>query len=174
MKLACGLACLAMGVFVPAISGQTKEDDDAVRHLPQAFSDSFNKHDGHQLAQIMSEDVDFVTVGLIWLHGRADFEKYHTRLLVGRFRDNLNTVLETRTRFIRPDVALVHSSWKAEGDRNVDDSTRPERFGLMTIVAEKRNGTWLITAVQNVNASAGVRSPEAQDISSPIVVPKPK
>jgi hypothetical protein len=33
----------------------------------------------------------------------------------------------------------------------------------MTIVAEKKTGTWLITAVQNVNASADVRSPEAHD-----------
>ena len=43
----------------------------------------------------MAEDVDFVTVGGAWFHGRADFDKYHTRLLAGRFRDSTNTPLET-------------------------------------------------------------------------------
>jgi uncharacterized protein (TIGR02246 family) len=64
------------------VNAQTKQDEEAVRGLPKAFCDAFNKHDGHELAKIMAEDVDFVTVGLTWLHGRADFEKYHTRLLI--------------------------------------------------------------------------------------------
>jgi hypothetical protein len=29
----------------------------------------------------MADEVDFVTVGAVWLHGRPDFEKYHVRLL---------------------------------------------------------------------------------------------
>jgi uncharacterized protein (TIGR02246 family) len=60
---------------------QTKSDQDAVRALPRAFCEAWAKHDRHQPAIIMAEDVDFVTVGGAWFHGRADFEKYHTRLL---------------------------------------------------------------------------------------------
>ena len=45
------------------------------------------RHDVHQLVRMMAEDVDFVTVGLTWLRGRADFEKYHARLLTGRFNE---------------------------------------------------------------------------------------
>jgi len=167
--------------FVILFSGtsagaQTKQDEAAVRRLPQAFSEAFNRHDGHALAAIMADDVDFVTVGLTWLRGRADFEKYHTRLMVGRFKDITHTILETRVRFIRPDVAVVHHSWTIQGDRSVDGSLRPQRFGLMTMVAEKRNGTWLVAAVQNVNGPTGpiTRTPEAEDIESPIVVPRPK
>jgi len=45
----------------------------------------------------------------------------------------------------------------------------------MTMVVEKRNGTWLVVAVQNVNApTSGTRPAEAQDIKSPIVVPRGK
>jgi hypothetical protein len=32
---------------------------------------------------------DFVNVGGDWLHGRADFKLYHTRLLSGRFRESM-------------------------------------------------------------------------------------
>ena len=106
---------------------QTKSDEDAVRALPRAFCEAWAKHDGHQLATIMAEDVDFVTVGGAWFHGRADFEKYHTRLLSGRFRDSTNTPLETIVRFLRPDEAVVHWKWTIEGDKNPDGSPRPKR-----------------------------------------------
>jgi uncharacterized protein (TIGR02246 family) len=175
MKALSGFLCLVILAFGTRAEAQTKQDEAAVRELPQAFSMAFNKHDGHALAAIMADDVDFVTVGLTWLHGRADFEKYHTRLLVGRFKDITLTVLETRVRFIRPDVAVVHHSWAVQGDKNVDGSARPQRFGLMTIVAEKRNGTWLVAAAQNTNGPTDRSStPEEEDIKSPIVVPRPK
>jgi len=171
--------CIALAalVFAAPLAAQTKEDEAAVRRLPQAFDEAFNKHDGKALAAIMAEDVDFVTVGLTWLHGRADFEKFHTRLLVGRFKDITTRSLETHVRFIRPDVAVVRDSWAAQGDRSADGSARPQRFGLKTMVVEKRNGIWLVAAVQNTNGPTNTgleRTLEAADIKSPIVVPRPK
>jgi hypothetical protein len=79
-------------------NAQTKEDEESVRALPGMFCNAWAKHDGHELAKIMAEDVDFVTVGGVWLQGRANFEKYHTRLLAGRFSNASNTPLEIRVR----------------------------------------------------------------------------
>jgi uncharacterized protein (TIGR02246 family) len=152
------------------IGAQTNLDEDAVRKLPQAFSDAWNKHDGHELASIIADDVDFVTVGATWIHGRADFEKYHTRLLSARFSGSTITPLQTAVRFLRPDIAVVHWSWKIEGDRNPDGTARRPRYGMMTMVAEKRNGTWLVVASQNDNSFPGV-APEFEGIKSPIPIP---
>jgi uncharacterized protein (TIGR02246 family) len=91
---------------------QSKADEEAVGKLPQEFCDAWAKHDGHALAQIMAEDVDFVTVATTYLHGRADFETFHVRLLSGRFKDSTIRVLRTTTRFLRPDMAVVH--WELE------------------------------------------------------------
>jgi hypothetical protein len=77
--------------------------------------------------------------------------------------------LETAVRFIRPDLALIHWSWRIQGDKNADGSPRPPRFGLMTMLAEKRKGTWLVVVEQNTNGGSG--PPELQDIKPPIVVP---
>ena len=63
-------------LLVGTLNAQTKVDEEAVRKLPQAFSDAWAKHDGHELAKIMAHDVDFVTVATTYLHGRADFEKF--------------------------------------------------------------------------------------------------
>jgi uncharacterized protein (TIGR02246 family) len=75
-------------LFLAATShAQSKTDEEAVRKLPQAFSDAWAKHDGHELAKIMADDVDFVTVATTYLHGRPDFETFHVRLLSGRFKE---------------------------------------------------------------------------------------
>src|SRR5688572_5731592 len=100
VKSILALCCLLMLTLGTPAEAKTKQDEAAVRGLAKAFSDAFNKHDAHELAKIMAEDVDFVTVGLTWLHGRADFEKYHNRLFVGRFKEISHSVLETHLRFI--------------------------------------------------------------------------
>jgi len=173
MKALCGLCLAILACGTPA-EAQTQQDEAAVRDLPRAFNEAVNKHDAHAMGTILAEDVDFVTVGLLWLHGRADLEKYHVRMMAGRFKEITSTILETHVRFVRPDVAVVRYSWMIQGDKNVDGSARPQRFGLITMVVERRNETWLVAAVQNVNGSTGPRGPESDGVKSPIVVPRPK
>jgi len=147
------VAVLAVNLAAPsAVLAQTKSDEAAIRNVPRAFEDAWNHHDGHALAQVMANDVDFVTVGAMWLHGREDFEKYHTRLLSGRFNESTMTVLQTAVRLLRPDLAIVHWSWNIVADRNADGTARQPRYGMMTMVVEKRNGSWLVVASQNDNA----------------------
>ena len=60
--------------------------------------------------------------------------------------------VRTAVRFLRSDVAVVHWSWRIVGDGNPDGTPRHPRYGMMTMVAEKRNGGWLVVASQNDNA----------------------
>jgi uncharacterized protein (TIGR02246 family) len=152
------------------VLAQSKTDEEAVAKLPQEFCDAWAKHDGHALANIMAENVDFVTVATTYLHGKADFETFHVRLLSGRFKESKITVLKTTTRFLRPDMAVVHWSWQIEGDKNPDGTPRPPRYGMMTLIAEKKNGNWLVIVGQNTNAILGI-PPELQDIKTPIAIP---
>ncbi len=165
---------LARGLFLllaVSSNAQTKTDEEAASKLPQSFANAWAKHDGHGLAKIMADDVDFVTVATTYLHGRSDFEKFHTRLLSGRFKESTITPLQTTVRFLRPGMAVVHWSWKIEGDRNIDGTTRPQpRYGMMTMVAEKRSGSWLVVVAQNTNAVLGI-PPEREDIKTPIPIP---
>jgi uncharacterized protein (TIGR02246 family) len=151
-------------------SAQTNSDEEALRALPRAFSAAWAEHNGHKLAAIMAEDVDFVTVRGFWLQGRANFEKYHTRILSGRFRDATNTPLEIRVRFLRPDEAVVHWSWVIEGENGADGSAQPKRFGIMTMVARKTDKGWKVIVAQNTNGGPSVT--EADDLDLPIRLPK--
>jgi uncharacterized protein (TIGR02246 family) len=163
---------LLLLLFVPCFArAQNKSDEDAVRAIPQAFVAAWAKHDGHQLAAIMAEDVDFVNVGGDWLHGRADFEQYHSRLLSGRFKDSELSSRDTVVRFLHPDLALLHWSWGLEGDKNENLSSRKPRMGIFTMVVEERHGEWLVVAAQNTNWMPGP-NPELDGIKSPIVFPQ--
>jgi uncharacterized protein (TIGR02246 family) len=153
-----------------SLNAQTTSDEEAVRRLPQTFCNAWAKHDGRELAKIMAEDVDFVTVATVYLHGRADFEKFHVRLLSGRFKDSTITPLETTIHFLNPEMAVVHWSWRIDGDKAFDGTPRPPRFGMMTMVAEKRGGSWQVVVAQNTNAMLGT-PPELQDIKTPIAIP---
>jgi uncharacterized protein (TIGR02246 family) len=109
-------------------------------------------------------------VATTYLQGRSDFEKFHVRLLSGRFKDSTITPLETTMRFLRPDMAVVHWSWKIVGDKNADGTLRQPRYGMMTLVAEKQAGRWLVVVGQNTNAILGI-PPELQGIKTPIAIP---
>jgi uncharacterized protein (TIGR02246 family) len=148
---AIGLILAAPFIVRCAAHAQSQEDKAAVQNVPHAFAAAWAKHDGQQLGKIMSENVDFVDVAGDWLRGRTDFALYHSRLLSGRFSDSTLTPLATSVRFLRPDLAVLHWSWKIEGDRNLDLTPRKPRFGLFTMIVEKTDGKWLVTVAQNTN-----------------------
>ena len=68
------------------------------------------------------------------------------------------------------DPSRYNGGTSIEGDKSPDGLARPKRFGLMTMVAEKRDGAWVVVAAQNTNAGPG--APEADEIKSPIRLPK--
>jgi hypothetical protein len=68
-------------------------------------------------------------------------------------KDSTITRLRVEARFLRPDVAIVRWTWKIAGDKNPDGSSRNPRYGLMTMIAEKRNGKWRAAASQNDNSA---------------------
>ncbi len=170
MRVLPSASILLLLVSASSVLAQTSADEEAVRKLPQEFCSAWARHDGHALASLMAEDVDFVTVATTYLHGRTDFETFHVRLLSGRFKDSTITALKTTSRFLRPDMAVVHWSWKIEGDRNPDGTPRKPRYGMMTLVAEKRAGVWQVIVGQNTNAILGI-PPELKGIKTPIAIP---
>jgi len=171
MKLTSRSLLLVLLIAWCSVHAQSKADQSAVQQIPQSFAAAWANHDGHQLAKLMSEDVDFLNVGADWLHGRADFELYHSRLLSGRFHTSTLTPLKTAVRFLRPDLAVLHWTWRIEGDRNEDGTSRKPRFGMFTMLAEKKSGEWLVVEAQNTNWMPGP-NPELKGIKPPIVFPE--
>ena len=79
--------------------------------------------------------------------------------------------LETRVTFVRPDLAFVRWGWRIAGDRDFNGTARPPRIGLMSMLAQRRAGHWLVISSQNTNKIAGT-PPEVEGITTPIVLPE--
>jgi hypothetical protein len=59
------------------------------------------------------------------------------------------------------------------GDKNHDLTLRKPRFGLFTMMVEKRGGEWLVVVAQNTNWTAPPNpDPEMQGIKPQIAFPK--
>ena len=169
-SLISGLLLIFLSTGANRREAQNSVEEQAVRKLPQAFCDAFTKHDGRALAKIMAEDVDFVTVGALWLHGRADFGEVSHATAKWAFQEcHLRESANLCLRFLRPDFAVAHWTWTLQGDRNVDGTARQRRFGMMTMIAEKRNGNWQVDAAQKNDDADPSPAPELGNDVRPVV-----
>jgi len=127
-------------------------DTKAIRNVEARWQDAWNRHDMVALADLFTEDADFITVIGKWCKGKKEFYDYRVRLHQVMFKDSIWKTTDTQVRFLSPELAIVHVNWTITGDRNADGTSRPNsRDGIFTQVMVKHDGQWLITASQNTN-----------------------
>jgi len=159
MRIQKTIAVISLSLFFFALPGarcsplsDRSTDEQAIEAVEARWQDARNRHDIAALADLLTEDADFVTVIGRWCKGKKDFYDYHVRLHQVMFKDSIHKTTDTQIRFLNPDVAIVHVHWTITGDRNADGTPRPNsRDGIFTQVMLKQDGQWRITASQNTN-----------------------
>jgi uncharacterized protein (TIGR02246 family) len=126
-------------------------DEAAVRAVASASVDAWNRHDMKAFAALFAEDADFVNVIGLWWRGRAEIQKEHEALHATRMKNTHLTAVDTTVRFLKPDVAVVHTRWELTGDTGLEGKPLPSRKGLMTYVLVRRGDTWPIAVSQNTD-----------------------
>jgi uncharacterized protein (TIGR02246 family) len=136
----------------PILRAGQNPDETEIRKVELGLQEAWNHHDMKAWASLFTEDADFVNVAGWWWKGRAEIEKKHTEIHAYIFRDSTLTIYEVDTRFLAPEIAVVHISWSLTGNRNPDGSDGQPRKGIFTQVLQKQNGRWLIAAAQNTDS----------------------
>jgi len=135
-------------------AGQPADDEAAIRKVIDAMTTAFNTRDEEATPSLMTEDADFVNVMGSWSRGAAEI----ARARHGRFTTALKNasirIIDVRTRFIRPDVALVHVNHEMTGMLDTAGNELPPHRELSLRVVVKESGKWLVTAFQNTTVSA--------------------
>jgi uncharacterized protein (TIGR02246 family) len=140
----------------PAVSADVEtaafrsNDEAAVRRLAARWEQAWNGHDMKALANLFTDDADFVNVGARHWKGRTQIEEQHASRLP-QFIESTWSTRAVTVRFLKPDLALVHVDWSLKGDKDPDGTLRPPRNGVFTWVAVKADAQWLIRAAQNTN-----------------------
>lgn len=141
-------AFLAFGV--PGSRAQTVQapgtDEAAVRQVVQQVQDGWNAHDGKAFAAPFAADADYVVVNGMKLQGREAIEQGHTGIFSSLYKDSHNVGTVKSVRFLRPDVAVVHTEWNLEF--RVGGEIKKAQ-AMSTMVMTKDGGGWSIAAFQN-------------------------
>ena len=120
--------------------------------LVEGFIRAWNAHDMKALAELFTDDADFVNVaGMEW-KGRAQIQAMHERSHAGRFKTTTLVETSTTVRMVGPDVAVIHFKWEVTGVRVADGKPAMTIHGIMQIVAVQQAGGWRIVSAQNTNA----------------------
>jgi uncharacterized protein (TIGR02246 family) len=140
----------------------TASDDDkkAARGLVAAFSDAFARRDAHAFSMVFHHGADFTNVWGVTAQGRLAIEEFHRPLLEGdgagaipSFKNAEFKILETRIRFLRPDVASVDATWTQTGAVQHGHDMGVRKGLLMLIVTRELEG-WGIASMHNMDLAS--------------------
>lgn len=151
------LLLLTLATSTKAQAPKPPNDEQPIRALLDAFAQAFAQRNAHAFSMAFHEDADFTNVWGMKAHGRKAIEEFHRPLLEGdgagpipSFKNAEFKVVETRIRFLRPDVAFADVTWTQTGAiQNGKDMGA--RKGLLMLVATMENGTWGLAVMHNMD-----------------------
>jgi uncharacterized protein (TIGR02246 family) len=147
-------------------------DEAAIKALEVQQQEAWNHHDAKAYGALFTEDGDCVNVVGWWWKGRTEIEKKLTDAYVFVFRESVLTLGEVTSRFLQPDLAVVHVRWTMTGARTPQGIPTPQQ-GIQTRLVQKQAGKWLIAAFQNTNSVPEMPFPKGPPPSAPEKTAKP-
>ena len=138
------------------------KDIASIRQLEKDWCEGWNKHDMRLLTNLLTKDVDFVTVGGRWLRGRKEFKEHTGTYHDTSFKHSVFDVTATTIKFINPNLALAHVKWRLSGDFDPDGTPRKPRKGIFTQVLLKTSNRWQILASHNTNMAVSFKKVRRQ------------
>jgi len=128
-----------------------EKDTAAIRGIAAQWEEAWNRHDMSAMAELLTDDADFVNVGGMHWKGREQIEQEHAKRHQRQFKESVWTTRDVQVQFLKPDLMLVHIQWGIHGDRDPDGTPRKPRQGMFTWVMRKDQDTWRIRAAHNTN-----------------------
>lgn len=123
----------------------------AIETIVAKIAEAWNCHDAQAFAAAFADDAEFTNVFGMVQKGRAGIEAAHAPIFKTMFKDSRLSVVETRVRLIRPDVASVDVKWTMTGARDPHGNPWPQREGLLNWIVTDHGSTWLIDVSHNMD-----------------------
>ncbi len=120
-------------------------DTSAIRALFAELIAAWERGDGHAYGSLFTDEADYVAFDGSHTRGRRVIAESHQKLFDTWLKGTRLTGRIEGPRFLGPDVALV----LATGATLMPGKNRPVRPSIQTLVAVRRDGTWLFTAFHN-------------------------
>lgn len=135
-------------------------DEAAVRSVAVQQADAWNKRDAVAYSALFTPDCDVVTVPGWWWKSRAEMQRKLAHMFTSAFRDSVLTFTDVQVKFLKPDIAVAHATWKMTGAHMLSGQPVPDK-GIQTLVMTKHDGQWLIAEFQNTVSTPEPSPPAA-------------
>lgn len=120
------------------------------------FCRAWNERNAFSIANLFTEDAEFVNVVGLWWHDRKSIWKAHDYGLKVIFPNSHLEVRQVKTRFISQNVALVHAKMKLIGQTGlIKDSNPGDRQNIFSFVLEKKEEGWICISAHNTDVVPG-------------------
>jgi uncharacterized protein (TIGR02246 family) len=140
-----GVALLAfVASAAHAQSAPSEADSAALKQLVSNFTKAFNDHNAQAQAALFAENADFTNLRGASQHGRQEIETNLGKLFQNILKNASRTDMVRSIRMLAPAIAAVDSDATISGSVAADGKPNPLRHGLMSLIAEKQRGKWLI------------------------------
>ena len=127
------------------------KDKDAVEKTLAGFTAVWNGHDMDAMAELVTEDCDWVNVvGMHW-KGKAAVLKAHKAFHAGIFRDVSLHEIDRQITEIAPGVALAITTSRLDDYTTPDGRRIVDPRGRTTWVLVKQQDRWLVRSAHNTN-----------------------
>ncbi|MFL6374419.1 MAG: SgcJ/EcaC family oxidoreductase [Pyrinomonadaceae bacterium] len=156
------MSALALLSIFPALGqatgGQGKlnnKSEAGIRQVVADFMAAWNQHDAKAFSMVFAPDAEFTNVLGVSAAGRDEIERFHAPRFTTTFKNSHQTMTDTRTRFIKSDVAAVDVRWEMTGATDTAGNTIPLRKGLLNFVMVRAHNNWVIAVMHNMNLPTG-------------------
>lgn len=121
------------------------------------FADAWNQNSAQGIADLFSDDADFINVTGLWWQSKQDIFQAHDYGLRVIFKQSTLKLIKTKVRHLNDDIAIVQAKIRLTDQTAPSASAnRPQtRTTIFTFVAKKENDHWLCYAAQNTEVQAG-------------------
>jgi uncharacterized protein (TIGR02246 family) len=146
------IAFLFVGVLTVASSNTLAvdaSDETNIRAVATAYADAWNHHDMKTLAELFTDDAEWVNiVGMHW-RSKANVIKAHDVFHRTIFQKMEIGVIDLEIRSIAPDVATAVIALRAGAFTTPDGKQQNETLDRLSLILVNRSGAWRIAHGHN-------------------------
>ena len=135
-----------------AHAGPKAADELAIRGIPAAIVDAWNRGDGTALASVYAPDGILVAGDGTVTRGVEKIARYHDAQFADFLKGTTLTVEVVDVRLLGPDIAMMQTTggilWRGQ------TAFAPGNKGIQTFVVARENGAWRVKHFQNTRIRA--------------------
>lgn len=135
------------------------------QEIPARFVEAWNRKDARAIADLFTENADFVNVVGIWWQNSEEIYKAHEYGLSVIFPQSRLTLGKVKVKMLHPEIAIIHARMNLVGQTEKKGETA-QRHNLFLFVARNNGGEWLCESAQNtdivIGAETNIRNADGQ------------